>query len=430
LQQETGLITPSAMPARAGRDPGLMVVPLFETIPDLERGPDIMAAWLDLPEVAARVRHAQHGIQEVMLGYSDSNKDGGYMTSNWSLYKAERRMVDVFRKRRVRLRLFHGRGGSVGRGGGSSFDAIQAQPPGTVDGQIRLTEQGEVIQSKYKDAEVGRWHLELFVAATLESSFTAGRGASQSEDENMARYGAIASFLSDVAQAAYRKLVYQTPGFTDYFFASTPIREIAGLNIGSRPASRKASQRIEDLRAIPWGFSWAQCRLMLTGWYGMGTALNTYIEQGGPKTPAGKAARLGELQAMARDWPFFRTLLSNMEMVLAKTDLAIGRRYASLVPDADLRARVFAAIEAEHALTVGTFRKVTQRGLLDDNQQLRAALGERFAYIDPLNHLQVELLRRHRASEAPAAQGGEESRSQRAIHMTINGIAAGLRNSG
>jgi len=339
-------------------------------------------------------------------------------------------MVDVFRKRRVRLRLFHGRGGSVGRGGGSSFDAIQAQPPGTVDGQIRLTEQGEVIQSKYKDAEVGRWHLELFVAATLESSFTAGRGASQSEDENMARYGAIASFLSDVAQAAYRKLVYQTPGFTDYFFASTPIREIAGLNIGSRPASRKASQRIEDLRAIPWGFSWAQCRLMLTGWYGMGTALNTYIEQGGPKTPAGKAARLGELRAMARDWPFFRTLLSNMEMVLAKTDLAIGRRYASLVPDADLRARVFAAIEAEHALTVNTFRKVTQRGLLDDNQQLRAALGERFAYIDPLNHLQVELLRRHRASEAPAAQGGEESRSQRAIHMTINGIAAGLRNSG
>lgn len=437
LQQETGLITPFTAPGKAGQrhenaghDQGLMVVPLFETIPDLERGPDIMAAWLDLPEVAARVRHAHGAIQEVMLGYSDSNKDGGYMTSNWSLYNAERRLVEVFRKRRVRLRLFHGRGGSVGRGGGSSFDAIQAQPPGTVDGQIRLTEQGEVIQSKYKDAEVGRWHLELFVAATLESSLAAGRGASQTEDQNMARYGAIAGFLSEVAEAAYRKLVYQTPGFTDYFFASTPIREIAGLNIGSRPASRKASQRIEDLRAIPWGFSWAQCRVMLTGWYGMGTALNAYVERGGPGAPGGKTARLAELQAMARDWPFFRTLLSNMEMVLAKTDLAIGRRYAGLVPEASLRTRVFGAIEAEHALTVDMFSKVAQRGLLDDNPQLRAALGERFAYIDPLNHLQVELLRRHRAADAPTDQGGEESRIQRAIHMTINGIAAGLRNSG
>jgi phosphoenolpyruvate carboxylase len=430
LQQETGLITPSPTPGRTRPDDGLMVVPLFETIPDLERGPDIMAAWLDLPEVSARVRHVQGGMQEVMLGYSDSNKDGGYMTSNWSLYKAEKRLVDVFRKRRVRLRLFHGRGGSVGRGGGSSFDAILAQPPGTVDGQIRLTEQGEVIQSKYKDAEVGRWHLELLVAATLESSLASGRGASQTEDENMARYGEIVNFLSDVAEAAYRRLVYQTPGFTDYFFASTPIREIAGLNIGSRPASRKANQRIEDLRAIPWGFSWAQCRLMLTGWYGVGTALHAYIEHGGPDTTAGRAERLQALQAMTRDWPFFGTLLSNMEMVLAKTDLAIGRRYASLVPDAAVRARVFSAIEAEHALTVDMFGKVAQRGLLDDNQQLRAALGERFAYIDPLNHLQVELLRRHRAADTPADKGTEESRSQRAIHMTINGIAAGLRNSG
>jgi len=428
LQQETGLIEPAAAP---GPDQGLMVVPLFETIPDLQRGPEIMAAWLDLPEVAARVRHAHGGIQEVMLGYSDSNKDGGYLTSNWSLYQAERQLVDVFRKRKVRLRLFHGRGGSVGRGGGSSFDAILAQPPGTVNGQIRLTEQGEVIQSKYKDAEVGRWHLELFVAATLEASLAPNRGASQSEDENMARYGAILGFMSGVAQQAYRQLVYQTPGFTEYFFASTPVREIAGLNIGSRPASRKPNQRIEDLRAIPWGFSWAQCRLMLTGWYGVGTALQAYLENGCAGAPAAKPARLAQLRAMARDWPFFQTLLSNMEMVLAKTDLAIARRYAALVPGKALRTRIFGKLEAEHALTLAMFRQVAQRGLLDDNLQLRAALGERFAYIDPLNHLQVELLKRHRAArDAPDRGGSEESRSQRAIHMTINGIAAGLRNSG
>ena len=439
LQQETGLIAPGAASApdgEAGDAPsrgcadGLMVVPLFETIPDLERGPDIMAEWLDLPEVAERVRHCQGGIQEVMLGYSDSNKDGGYLTSTWSLYRAERRMVEVFKQRKVRLRLFHGRGGSVGRGGGSSFDAILAQPPGTVDNQIRLTEQGEVIQSKYKDSEVGRWHLELLVAATLETSLSPRRSASQAEDENMQRYGAAVALMSDAAQDAYRDLVYRTPGFADYFFASTPILEIAGLNIGSRPAARKPSRRIEDLRAIPWGFSWAQCRLMLTGWYGLGTAIQTYLEQGGPGCPESHSARLAQLRRMARSWPFFYTLLSNAEMVLAKTDLAIARSYSLLVPDKKLRNRVFGCIEREHALTLEMFRLVTCRELLDDNQQLRASLNERFAYIDPLNHLQVELLQRHRNSRSASKGADEESSTQRAIHMTINGIAAGLRNSG
>ena len=427
LQKEAGLIAP------AGQDippeDGLMVVPLFETIPDLQRGADIMAAWLDLPEIRERVKRAQNGAQEVMLGYSDSNKDGGFLTSNWSLYQAERALVDVFSSRHVRLRLFHGRGGSVGRGGGSSFDAILAQPPGTVAGQIRLTEQGEVIQSKYKDAEVGRWHLELLVAATLESSLAPRAEATSAEDAHMAHHGPAMSFMSEAAQRSYRGLVYDTPRVAEYFFAATPIAEIAGLNIGSRPASRKKGQRIEDLRAIPWGFSWAQCRLMLTGWYGMGSAIEAYLETGAPGAPRSQRGRLAQLREMARDWPAFRTLLSNMEMVLAKSDLAIAARYAQLVPQRALREKIFGMISAEHARTLAMLKLLTRRELLADNPALQASLRERFAYIDPLNYLQVDLIRRHRAAQkSPAAEADE--RVQRAIHLTINGIAAGLRNSG
>ncbi|MCS3507592.1 phosphoenolpyruvate carboxylase [Achromobacter sp. JUb104] len=427
LQKEAGLIAP------AGQDiapeDGLMVVPLFETIPDLQRGADIMAAWLDLPEVRQRVKQAQNGAQEVMLGYSDSNKDGGFLTSNWSLYQAERALVDVFSSRNVRLRLFHGRGGSVGRGGGSSFDAILAQPPGTVAGQIRLTEQGEVIQSKYKDAEVGRWHLELLVAATLESSLAPRAEATSAEDAHMAQHGPAMSFMSETAQRTYRGLVYDTPRFAEYFFAATPISEIAGLNIGSRPASRKKGQRIEDLRAIPWGFSWAQCRLMLTGWYGMGSAIEAYLETGAPDAPRSRRARLTQLREMAREWPAFRTLLSNMEMVLAKSDLAIAARYAQLVPQRALRERVFGMISAEHGRTLAMLKLLTQRELLADNPALQDSLRERFAYIDPLNYLQIDLIRRHRAAQKHP-EADVDKRVQRAIHLTINGIAAGLRNSG
>lgn len=427
LQKEAGLIAPAGQDLDP--DDGLMVVPLFETIPDLQRGADIMAAWLDLPEVRQRVKQAQNGAQEVMLGYSDSNKDGGFLTSNWSLYQAERALVDVFSSRHVRLRLFHGRGGSVGRGGGSSFDAILAQPPGTVAGQIRLTEQGEVIQSKYKDAEVGRWHLELLVAATLESSLAPRAEATSAEDAHMAQHGPAMSFMSETAQRTYRGLVYDTPRFAEYFFAATPISEIAGLNIGSRPASRKKGQRIEDLRAIPWGFSWAQCRLMLTGWYGMGSAIEAYLEVGAEGGPRSRRARLAQLREMARDWPAFRTLLSNMEMVLAKSDLAIAARYAQLVPQRGLRERVFGLISAEHGRTLAMLKLLTQRELLADNPMLQDSLRERFAYIDPLNYLQIDLIRRHRAAQNnPRAEIDE--RVQRAIHLTINGIAAGLRNSG
>lgn len=430
LQQETGVCAPPGQP-RHDDGGGLMVVPLFETIPDLECGPDIMDQWLSLPEVTERVRNDQAGVQEVMLGYSDSNKDGGYLTSNWTLYCAERRLVEVFKARRTRLRLFHGRGGSVGRGGGSTFDAIVAQPPGTVDGQIRLTEQGEVIQAKYKDVEVGSSHLELLVSATLEAGLTPARSAVRAEQEHMARFGASLHFLSETAQQAYRSLVYETPGFAEYFFASTPILEIAGLNIGSRPAARKPGQKIEDLRAIPWGFSWAQCRLLLPGWYGVGTALSHFIEQGCQGAPADREKRLQLLRDMSSAWPFFRILLSNMEQVLAKVDMNIAQRYTELVPDKALRESIFGRIRQEFDLTVEMFRMVTGHELLAHDQPLQSALDERFAYVDPLNRLQVELLRRLRAKSRSRRQAQEpESEIQIAIHLTINGIAAGLRNSG
>jgi phosphoenolpyruvate carboxylase len=430
LQKETGLISARSEPGANAS--GLAVVPLFETILDLEKGPAIMDQWLALHEVRERVAHAQDGCQEVMLGYSDSNKDGGYLTSNWSLYQAERALVDVFAARKVKLRLFHGRGGSVGRGGGSSYDAILAQPPGTVAGQIRLTEQGEVIQSKYKDVDVGRWHLELLVSATLEASLTPPEAAQKTEQGYSDMFGDALTSMSAHAQAVYRNLVYDTPDFAAYFFAATPISEIAGLNIGSRPAARKGGQKIEDLRAIPWGFSWAQCRLMLTGWYGMGSAVEHYLEEGSAtstlQVPGSRRARLAQLRAMTEQWPVFRTLISNMEMVLAKSDLTIASRYAKLAPDRAMRNRIFGRIRNEHARTLKMLRLLTQRDLLEDNPALVESLRERFAYVDPLNYLQVEMIRRHRADLARRRK--PDIGLEHAILLTINGIAAGLRNSG
>ena len=422
LLKEGGLLDP-----REGRL-DVDIVPLFETIGDLQRCGRIMDELLALPAYR-RLLASRGGTQEVMLGYSDSNKDGGYLTSTWELYKAELALIETFRRHEVGLRLFHGRGGSVGRGGGPSYEAILAQPPGAVQGAIRITEQGEVIQSKYKDADVGRWHLENLVCATLETSLV-DEQAARDEETHMARYGGVMAFLSDVAQAAYRNLVYQTPGFAEYFFASTPIAEIAGLNIGSRPAARKGGQRIEDLRAIPWGFSWAQCRLMLPGWFGVGTALLEFIEVGYSGAPTSRKARVQLLQDMTIDWPFFSTMLSNMEMVLAKTDLKIGAGYSHLVAGKGLRERVFERIAREHARTLSALKIITRRELLADNPILAASLRERFAYIDPLNYLQIELLRRHRQSARRKAADALDDRIERAIHLTINGIAAGLRNSG
>jgi phosphoenolpyruvate carboxylase len=379
-----------------------------------------MEQFMANPRVRKLIAKQGH-LQEVMLGYSDSNKDGGFLTSNWELYQAELKLVDVFADAGVRLRLFHGRGGTVGRGGGPSYEAILAQPPGTVNGQIRLTEQGEIIASKFSNAEIGRRNLELLVAATLEAGLLPA--ASPQQAPRLARFEEVMAELSAHAYQAYRGLVYETPGFTDYFFASTPIAEIAELNLGSRPASRKSTRRIEDLRAIPWGFSWGQCRVLLPGWYGFGSAVSQWLAAGDG------AERLATLQEMARQWPFFATLLSNMDMVLAKTDLAIASRYAALVADEALRQRIFERIAAEHAATVQCLERITGNGeRLVHNPALARSITNRFPYLDPLNHLQVELIGRHRAH--PAAPEDRHNRVHRGIHLSINGVAAGLRNTG
>jgi phosphoenolpyruvate carboxylase len=418
LQKEVGLMRGTLDgDARAG----LIVVPLFETIEDLRNAAPIMRAFYAIPGIAALVTRSG-AEQDIMLGYSDSNKDGGIFTSNWELYRAEIALVALFdemnaakgHQQPIQLRMFHGRGGTVGRGGGPSYQAILAQPPGTVRGQIRLTEQGEVIASKYANPEIGRRNLETLVAATLEATLL------QPTKPATKAFLEAAEQLSRASMAAYRALVYETPGFTDYFFSATPIREIAELNIGSRPASRKPSQKIEDLRAIPWGFSWGQCRLTLPGWFGFGAAVESFLKAPGqdPK------AQLALLQKMYRQWPFFRTLLSNMDMVLAKSDLALASRYSELVADARLRKKVFGAIETEWQRTADALARITgERQRLAGNTALARSIRHRFPYIDPLHHLQVELVRRWRAGQ------GDE-RVQTGIHISINGIAAGLRNTG
>jgi phosphoenolpyruvate carboxylase len=404
LLKEVGLLHPS------GRC-GINIVPLFETIEDLQACSGIMDRMLSLHDYRKLV-DSRGSVQEVMLGYSDSNKDGGFITSGWELYKAEIGLVEVFERHGVRLRLFHGRGGSVGRGGGPSYDAIIAQPGGAVNGQIRVTEQGEIISSKYSNAEVGRSNLEILAAATLEASLLHPRQPAPKPD-----YLVAMDELSDLAFKAYRGLVYETDGFVDYFWNSTVINEIATLNIGSRPASRKKTRAIEDLRAIPWVFSWAQCRLMLPGWYGFGSAVETWIkahpDQGMPF-----------LKELYREWPFFRMLLSNMDMVLAKSSIAIASRYAELVPDEALRERIFGRIRSEWHLVIETLLDIMgQDRLLQGNPLLERSVRHRFPYLDPLNHVQVELLKEHRAQNP-------DEQVLRGIQLTINGISAGLRNTG
>jgi phosphoenolpyruvate carboxylase len=429
LQKEVGLMRgrlrgQDAQAATAD----LVVVPLFETIEDLRNAVPIMRAYFALPGIRAMVQRGAadgYGEQEIMLGYSDSNKDGGIFASNWALYRAGTELARLFDEldanhegRPVRLRMFHGRGGTVARGGGPSYDAILAQPPGTVRGQIHLTEQGEVIGAKYANPEIGRRNLETLVAATLEASLL------QPTRQPPAAFLEAASELAAASMAAYRALVYETPGFADYFHAATPIREIAELNIGSRPASRRPSGRIEDLRAIPWSFSWGQCRLNLPGWYGFGSAVHAFVAGAGRRS----ANRRALLRRMWREWPFFRTLLSNMDMVLAKSDLALASRYAALVTERRLRQRVFGAIEAEWHRTVEALNTITgQRQRLADNPALLRSVRHRFPYIDPLHHLQVELIRRHRAG---GRSDGHGEAVRRGIHLSINGIAAGLRNTG
>jgi phosphoenolpyruvate carboxylase len=404
LAKETGLIYSDGHSR-------INIVPLFETIADLRNCVGIMDRLLSIPDYR-RLVDSRGGLQEVMLGYSDSNKDGGYITSGWELYQAEIGLVDLCKKHGVRLRLFHGRGGSVGRGGGPCYDAIMAQPEGSVDGQIRMTEQGETISSKYTNADVGRRNLEILVSASLESSLLHPQEKPVPE-----HFIKAMDELSAHAFAAYRGLVYETPGFNDYFRASTVIEAISTLKIGSRPSSRKGTGRIEDLRAIPWVFSWSQCRVMLPGWFGFGAAVQAWQTEG-------EENNLALLQDMYDNWPFFRALLSNMDMVLAKSSMAIASRYADLVEDADLRKNIFDSIRAEHRATIGALLEISRSDhLLAGNPLLARSINSRFPYIDPLNHLQIEMLKAQKHS-------ADDRKVVRGLQLTINGISAGLRNSG
>jgi phosphoenolpyruvate carboxylase len=399
LLKEAGLYRGHGVPSAA-----IMAVPLFETIGDLAKSPQIMAAWFELPEVAAIA--ANHGFQEVMVGYSDSNKDGGYLTSVWSLHQATRSLAAVFEKSAVGMQIFHGRGGAVGRGGGSSFAAIRAQPPGTVRGRIRITEQGEIIAAKYGTRESAAANLEAITAATLLASL---ENASVPGDSR-SRFAAEMDRLSGHAFRAYRSLVYETDGFSAFFRQMTPLLEISELKIGSRPASRSNSQRIEDLRAIPWVFSWAQARVMLPGWYGVGQAL--------------RSADPVLLREMQDAWPFFRATVDNLEMVLSKSDMGIAARYATLVKDRALADVLFGGIRDAWLATQESLLLVTgQTRLLEKNPALDASIRLRLPYIEPLNLLQVELLKRHRAGE-------KDPRVREGIQLSINAIATALRNSG
>jgi phosphoenolpyruvate carboxylase len=349
-----------------------------------------------------------------MLGYSDSNKDGGFFTSNWEVYRASVALAKLIKEEHgIRLRLFHGRGGTVGRGGGPSYQAILAQPAGTVNGQIRMTEQGEVIASKYSHAAIAQRNLEALAAAAIESTLLTPERPVPDE------FLEAAAQLSEASMTAYRALVYDTPEFNEFFFAATPIAEIAELNIGSRPASRRGTpHRIEDLRAIPWGFSWGQARAALPGWYGFGTAVRAFAK----KAPE---ERTNLLKRMREEWPFFRALLSNMDMVLAKADMRLARKYAEeLVPDQKLAHRAVNALLVEWDATVEALNRITgATERLADAPALARAITRRVPYIAPLNHLQIELIRRWR-------RGQHEEKTRRAILIAINGVAAGLRNTG
>ncbi|MFA5969968.1 MAG: phosphoenolpyruvate carboxylase [Sphingomonas sp.] len=403
LLKEVGLYRP----AEGGEPPhaAIMAVPLFETIGDLEAAPQVMADWFALPEVA--VVSTARGHQEVMIGYSDSNKDGGYLTSTWSLSRASTALAPVFEKAGVGMQLFHGRGGAVGRGGGSSFSAILAQPPGTVQGRIRITEQGEVIAGKYGTRESAATNLEAMASATLLASLQPERLSQRDYD----RFSAAMDTLSDSAFRAYRDLVYGTDGFRHFFRQMTPLAEISGLKIGSRPASRTKSDRIEDLRAIPWVFSWAQARVMLPGWYGVGHALHNFADK-------------ALLRDMAEGWPFLASALANMEQVIAKSDMGLAERYAGLVENRALADSIFPRIRDGWQMSQDALLDVTgQSRLLEKSPALDASIRLRLPYIEPLNLLQIELIKRRRAGE-------DDPRIGEGILLSINAIATALRNSG
>ncbi|MCW3061048.1 MAG: Phosphoenolpyruvate carboxylase [Capsulimonas sp.] len=407
------------------------VAPLFETIADLENAPQVLDTLLSNPVYRKNIE-ARGNQQEVMVGYSDSNKDGGYVTANWKLYVAQTKLAEVSRKHGVALRIFHGRGGAVGRGGGPANKAILAQPPGSVQGRLKITEQGEVIAARYFDERIAYRNLEQTVHAVLTASAEA---AQPGHAEPKPEWTEAMDEISDDAFAAYRGLVYEDPEFVRFFHEATPIGELAQLNIGSRPPKRTASDKIEDLRAIPWVFSWMQSRYTLPGWYGVGSSLSRYAA----KSPE----QLQRLQDMYQHWAFFKTTLDNAQMSLAKADMDIAAKYASLVSDEKLRDRIYGSISQEYRQSVEIVCKIMGvEALLDNSRVLQKSIRLRNPYVDPLSYLQVELLRRLRempADDGEAGEGTQEERdairSQRrdlraAVLLSINGVAAGLKNTG
>jgi phosphoenolpyruvate carboxylase len=399
-----------------GSDPGLMPVPLFESIEDLRQAPAVCRALWSRPDYRALMATWDNW-QEVMLGYSDSNKDGGMLTSTWEIFRAHRDLHVVAREAGVKLRLFHGRGGTVGRGGGPTHRAIFAQPMDSFDGQLRITEQGEVLNFKYADEVLAERNLELMIAASLDALARPNARDPEGHFTGVLKpeWEAALDQLSALSYGYYREHILEDAGVLEYFEQSTPVGELENAKIGSRPSRRKASPQLADLRAIPWVFGWTQSRLLVPAWFGVGFALEQFLGQSGA---------LELLQTMAREFPLFIDLLRNVEMALGKVDLATARLYSSLVLDAKLRERIYDLFDGEFHRTVRAVLAVLrQTELLEKNQVLAHSIRLRNPYVDPMHLIQVDMLKRKRAGE-------DTPEVNRALAATISGISAGLRNTG
>ncbi|KHD46031.1 phosphoenolpyruvate carboxylase [Streptococcus hongkongensis] len=388
----------------------IQIVPLFETIEDLDNSNTIMKAFLAYPIVKNWIA-SKDDYQEIMLGYSDSNKDGGYLSSGWTLYKAQNELTQIGDEHGIKITFFHGRGGTVGRGGGPSYDAITSQPFGSIKDRIRLTEQGEIIENKYGNKDVAYYNLEMLISASINRMVT----KMITNPADITDYRATMDGIVDYSNHIYRQLVFENPHFYDYFFEASPIKEVSSLNIGSRPAARKTITEITGLRAIPWVFSWSQNRIMFPGWYGVGSAFKHFIDQAD--------GNLAKLQDMYDNWPFFHSLLSNVDMVLSKSNMNIAFQYAQLAEKEEVRD-VFHAILDEWQLTKNIILSIEQHSeLLEDNPSLKHSLDFRLPYFNVLNYIQIELIKRLRHNQL-------DEDYEKLIHTTINGIATGLRNSG